>query len=188
MKTVKSLLVTTALAFGIAGFAQAQASDNAPKTSEHKAEFGHKKDFKRGSDHKGGLFHPKLIEDLKLTDVQKAKYEEIAKTQKSLFDANKEASQKLMEERKALLSASVVNLKALLENGDKFHDEMMKGKAEVREKTLAFWDSLDVNQKTKVTKSLKERQERTAHFKDGHGDRDGGKHEKRTHKHEKSAN
>ncbi len=167
MKALKNLLVTSAVAFGIVGFAQAQTVENTAKPStEQKAEFGHK--FKRDGEHRGkfGVFHPKLIEDLKLTADQKAKYDEIEKTQKSLFDANKEAGQKLAEERKTLLSADVVDLKALLENGDKFHDEMMKGKNEVRAKTLAFWDSLDTAQKTKATQFLKERQDRMEHFKD----------------------
>lgn len=161
MKTLKGLLVTSALAFGIAGFAQAQTAENAAKSSaEQKAEFGHK--LRHDGEHRAkfSLFHPKLIEDLKLTANQKAKYDEIERTQKSLFEGNKEASQKLVKERKTLLSADVVDLKALLENSDKFHDEMMKGKDEVRAKMLAFWDSLDTTQKIKATQFLKEREGR----------------------------
>ncbi|MDY3330775.1 MAG: hypothetical protein SOX43_02320 [Pelistega sp.] len=179
MKALKNLLVTSALAFGVAGFAQAQAVDNAPQ-GKPTHEFGHKKDFKRGGDHqKGfGIFHPRLIQDLNLSAEQKAKYDEIEQVQKSLAETHKDTAKKLADERKSLLSAEIVDLKALLDNGDKFHDEMSKGKDDVRAKTLAFWNSLDNAQKTKVTQSLKERQERWSQFKEKRGDKERGDKER----------
>ncbi|NOL49641.1 Spy/CpxP family protein refolding chaperone [Pelistega europaea] len=162
--TLKNLLLTSALAFGLAGGAYAQdTSKDAPK-----AEFSQKMP-KHDNRHEGfGLFSPKLIKSLNLTEAQKAKFDEVKDAQQAALNRRETVDRQIREERKSLLSAEIVDLKALLDNGEQFHKEMTEGKVKIREKVLAFWDSLDKDQKIKVTQSLKNKQERMDKFVEQH--------------------
>lgn len=158
--TLRNLLLTSALAFGLAGGAYAQDSGkDAPK-----AELSQKMP-KRHLNHEGfGIFSPKLIDSLNLTEAQKAKFDEVKNAQQAALNRREAVDRQTREQRKSLLSAEIVDLKALLDNGEQFHKEMTEGKAKVREKVLAFWDSLDKDQKVKVTKALQKKQERIEKF------------------------
>lgn len=159
--TLRNVLLTSAMAFGIAGFAQAQTP--APQGGEHKAELSHK-EMKRAPKHYGGMsiFNPKLVERLALTSEQKAKYEELDKLQQSVMKQHKAEIQKFIQERKDLLSAKVVDLKALLENAAQLQHIVGKEGDQVRDKTLDLWNSLNQEQKLKVTQFLQEQDKRFA--------------------------
>lgn len=161
--TLKNVLLTSAIAFGIAGFAQAQTA--APQNGEHKAELNHPhKDMKRAPKPHGGMsiFNPKLVESLGLTPEQQAKYMELDKLQQDLMKQHKEEVKKFIQERKDLLSTKVVDLKALLDNAVQFQKIVGKDGDQVRDKTLELWNSLNQDQKEKVTKVLQEQERRFA--------------------------
>ncbi|NEN76275.1 hypothetical protein F9B74_08065 [Pelistega sp. NLN82] len=162
MKTasLKKLLLTSALAFGIVGTGFAQETQIAP---EAKAEYSQKSFHENKQGHaKFGLFSPKLIKELDLNADQKAKFDAIGEARKAAFEARKDEMGKIAEQRKALLAEKVVDLKALLENGDQAKAQLEKNREDIRAKTLAFWDSLDDTQKEKATTHLRQNHDKKA--------------------------
>lgn len=161
--TLKNILLTSAISFGIVSFAQAQTTD--PHNGKHKAELNHHhKDMKRTPKPHGGMsiFNPKLVESLGLTPEQQAKYMELDKLQQDLMKQHKKEIKKFIQERKDLLSTKVVDLKALLDNAAQFQKIVGKDGDQVRDKILELWNSLNQDQKEKVTKVLQEREQRFA--------------------------
>lgn len=164
--TIKNLLLTSALAFGLAGGAYAQEHQHDVSKAEMVQP---KRDGHHEMRHEGfSIFHPKLLESLNLTEAQKAKFDEVKAAQQAAKNRHAAVEKQMREQRKSLLSAEIVDLKALLDNGEQFRKEMTESRAKVQDKVLAFWDSLDKEQKMKVTQSLKKKQERMAKHADKH--------------------
>lgn len=173
MKTtvLKNLLLTSTLAFGLTGGVYAH-DDSQTMSKVELSQRDAKCDMHQ---ERLGFLNPQLIGKLNLTEAQKSKFDEVKEAQRAAINRKKTINQQIKEQRKSLLAAELIDLKALLESGDQFTKEVTQDKVKVREKVLAFWDSLDKEQKIKVTQYLKSKQEHLEKLAD--------KHQKKNHHH-----
>ena len=116
----------------------------------------------------------KLVDDLKLTDDQKATLKTIQDERKAAREPNREAFRKYQEARRQQLDSGNVDPKALLEAQKEMHDGFEKKMADDQAKWLGLWDTFSPEQKTTVVKYFKDRdakwEEHRKQFEKDHAD------------------
>ncbi|HBP30208.1 MAG: Spy/CpxP family protein refolding chaperone [Advenella sp.] len=130
----------------------------------HKGD-GHKHGYHRkGSMRHGAIVIPglgagsqALVDDLKVTDEQKATLKTIKDEHKAAREPNHEAFRNYLEERRKQLDSGKVDPKALLEVQKDMHEGFEKKMADDQAKWLGLWDTFSAEQKATVVKYFKDR-------------------------------
>ena len=157
---LKSIVAASILALGVASVAQAQpAQGQGPQAQQGQMQ----RSMKGGPGMGAGpmsIVSPRIIEDLNLTDAQKAQYKAIDDFQKEVMTKRKEGFTKLNDLRAKQMESGSLDLEALFAADNVERAQAMKDHQEFQTKVLDFWKTLDTDQKAKVSEAFTAKQER----------------------------
>lgn len=100
------------------------------------------------------------VADLKLTDAQQKRYDELRASAKSDFEAFRERHKRAWEEVNAELSKPQPDMAKIAAQAKKMHAERPDKFNEYADKLVAFYDTLDDGQKEQVIKKLRKANDR----------------------------
>lgn len=158
----------------------ASQPDNAASRPDRSAGHWHK--AMRGHHQRGAMWIPGYgsldaasVQSLALNDTQNKLLTDAQATQKNLQKTRRESMRDARKARlEQLKSGKVDPHAAIKETADK-GQAMISGRAEVNQKWLAVWDSLDAAQQQKVAAFLEKRAEKRAERRSAHDQKhDGG--------------
>lgn len=155
-------------------------SDNAAAWPDKPAGHWHK--AMRGHHQRGAMWIPGYgpldaasVQSLALNDTQNKLLKDAQATQKNLQKARHESMRDARKARLEQLKAGKVDPHAAIKKTADKGQAMINGRAEVNQKWLAVWDSLDAAQQQKVAAFLEKRAEKRAERRSAHAKKhDGG--------------